>query len=186
MFRHSRGVIIKDSLCSHKSCRLKREHIFFSSAEKPYVLQFNNMNSTKREDNMLCIITNNTATLNSFLHRLHSTAVSDFVLFIISFILMNYILWVRLDVVKLGLLECPKAFLHLVTVHQPSALQRKTKRWNAYDCHPNNTVSKFVVSFSIYRRSMPLNLLSVWSPQPNLQLCVFICIFVLTFEKERQ
>jgi hypothetical protein len=93
---------------------------------------------------------------------------------------------VRLDLVKSGLLECQTAFLHLVTIHQPCAFWRKIKRWNAYGCHSNNTVSKVLVSLAVYRRSMPLNLLSVWSPQKNRQLYVFNCIFVLTFEKERQ
>jgi hypothetical protein len=84
---------------------------------------------------------------------------------------------VRLDLVKSGLLECQTAFLHLVTIHQPCTFWCKIKRWNAYDCHPNNTVSKFLVSLAIYRRSTPLNLLSVWSLQKNRQLYVFNCIF---------
>ena len=155
MLRHSRCAIIKESLCSHKQCRSKTEHIFYSSPEKRYVPQFSNMTCTKREDNTLCNFTNNIANLNTVLHHL----------FIISFIFVNFILCVRLDLVKSGLLERPTAFLHLVTIHQPCAFRRKIKRWNAYDCHSNNTVSKFLASLATYRRSMPLYLSSVWSPR---------------------
>jgi hypothetical protein len=163
MLRHTRGAIIRESLCSYKQCRSKTEHIFYSYPEKRYVPQFSNMTCTKCEVNTLCIFTNNIATLNRVLHRL----------FIISFIFVNYILCVRLDLVKSGLLECPTAFLHLITIHQPCAFRRKINRWNACDSHPNNTVSKFLVLLAIYRRSMSLNLSSVWSPQKKPPtLCV--------------
>jgi len=141
----------------------KTEHILYSFAEKRYVPQFSNVTCTKCEDNTLCILPNNLATLNRVLHSL----------FIISLIFVNYILCVRLDLVKSVLLECPTTFLHLVTIHQPCAFPCKIKCWNAYGCDPNNTVSNFLVSLAIYRRRIPLNLLSLWSPQKNPPtLCV--------------
>jgi len=155
--------------CHHKGVRtssaVPRQHIFYCSAEKRYVQQFSNMTCTKREDIMLRIFTNDIATFNRVLHGL----------FIISFVYLNYVLCVRLDLVKSGLLECPTAFLHLVTIHQPREFRRKMKSPNAYDRHPNNTLSKFLVSLTIYRSIMPLNLLSVWSPQKNRQLYLYFC-----------
>jgi hypothetical protein len=78
----------------------ERAHILLF-CRKRYVPQFSNMTCTKHENIMLRIFTNSIDTLTRVWHVLHIAAFSDFVVLIIYFIFVNYILCVRVDLVKI-------------------------------------------------------------------------------------
>lgn len=139
------------------------------------------MTCKKCEGTNLRIFTNSIATLRRVWLPLHTTVFSDFVLFRISFIFVNYIfiLYTAWPIWS-GLLECPTAFLHLANFHKPCAFRRKIMRWNVYDYHPKNTFFfKFLVSLAIYWRSIAIKFVVrvVTTKQPAKFVCVFVFLY---------